>query len=221
MSALGTKATELAERGLARHDREHVIATALERAGHRHAGRRVRLARRRERRSARPRSERCSAAGSSRPSASGITVGGFAATVSMKATQRRRQFDEQLPGLAGADRRRSPSRAQPARRRSTRWCRRPRRRHATSSGGRCSRRSSDTPLPVALRGTGRPGPQRGLRLGGAGHRDPARGRWRPRGSARQRDPDDSGPHPGAAPDRHAHGRGSALGGSCCSRCRSW
>ena len=33
MSSLGTKATELAERGLARHDREHVVAGALERAG--------------------------------------------------------------------------------------------------------------------------------------------------------------------------------------------
>jgi tight adherence protein B len=33
MSALGVKATEFAERGLAKHDREHVVAAALERAG--------------------------------------------------------------------------------------------------------------------------------------------------------------------------------------------
>jgi tight adherence protein B len=33
MSSLGTKATELTQRGLAKHDREHVVAAALERAG--------------------------------------------------------------------------------------------------------------------------------------------------------------------------------------------
>jgi tight adherence protein B len=33
MSTLGTRATELAERGLAKHDSDHVVAAALERAG--------------------------------------------------------------------------------------------------------------------------------------------------------------------------------------------
>lgn len=97
MSALGTKATEFAERGLARHDRQLVIATALERAGI----------------DMRPPEYVLSVVGAAcgaavvggmlsgivlALAAAGLTVGVFAAVVNAKAAKRRKAFEEQLPG---------------------------------------------------------------------------------------------------------------------------
>ena len=48
---------------------------------------------------------------------------------------------------------------------------------AKSSSGRCSRRSWATRCPTRSRALARPDPQRGLRLGRPGDRDPARRRW--------------------------------------------
>ena len=96
MSALGVKATEFAERGLARHDRDQALAVALERAGiDMRAPEFVVLA-----------------AAASLGAAFvggllggpvvaligvGLTVGAFAAVVSRKTAKRRQQFEEQLP----------------------------------------------------------------------------------------------------------------------------
>ncbi len=97
MSTLGTKATELAERGLERHDREQVVATALDRAGiDMRAGEFLMLA-------------FVSSAGAGLIGAMlggvvaavialAVTASGFVMAVNMKATRRRTQFDEQLPG---------------------------------------------------------------------------------------------------------------------------
>lgn len=96
MSTLGTKATALAERGLERHDREHVIASALERAGiDMRAAEYVLLT-------------VTAAFGGAVVGAmlggwfvalivAGLTVGGFVVAVNRKATKRHKQFDQQLP----------------------------------------------------------------------------------------------------------------------------
>ncbi len=96
LSALGTKATELAERGLAKHDREHVVASALERAGiDLSAAEFVLLA------------GVATLAGALLGGVlagilgaliiGGCTAAGFGATVSVKSSRRRSQFSEQLP----------------------------------------------------------------------------------------------------------------------------
>ena len=96
MSALGTKATAFAERGLARHDREHVLASALERAGiDVRAPEFILLT-------------VVIALGAAAVGALlgglvvaiigiGLAIGGMAGAVSVKSTRRRKQFDEQLP----------------------------------------------------------------------------------------------------------------------------
>ncbi|MEP6623495.1 MAG: type II secretion system F family protein [Acidimicrobiia bacterium] len=96
MSNLGVKATEFAERGLAKHDREHVLATALERAGMDVSA---------------PEYMLLSVMISLGAAAVGAMIGGpvvaliaiglavtaMVMTVSMKSAKRRKAFDEQLP----------------------------------------------------------------------------------------------------------------------------
>src|SRR6478735_7855409 len=96
MSALGAKATELAERGLARHDRDQALAVALERAG---IDMRA------------PEFAVLVAASALGAAFLGMLLGGpvlglivgaltaaaFFMVVSAKASKRRKQFEEQLP----------------------------------------------------------------------------------------------------------------------------
>ncbi len=96
MSSLGVKATELAERGLAKHDREHLVANALERAGMDVSA---------------PEYLLLSGVISLGAAAVGLMLGGpvvaliamglavmaMFMTVSIKSTKRRKAFDEQLP----------------------------------------------------------------------------------------------------------------------------
>jgi tight adherence protein B len=96
MSSLGMKAAEFAERGLARHDRDAALANALERAGiDMRAPEFVVLA-------------AVTSVGAALVGALlgglllavvgiGISVGAFCLTVSTKATNRSKKFDEQLP----------------------------------------------------------------------------------------------------------------------------
>jgi tight adherence protein B len=96
MSALGTKATDFAERGLARHDREHVIANALERAGiDLRAPEFVVVV-----------AMSCIGAAFAGMLLGGpmvaligvaVAIGGFAAALSLKSARRLKQFQEQLP----------------------------------------------------------------------------------------------------------------------------
>jgi tight adherence protein B len=105
MAALGDKAAELAERGLARHDRDMALATALERAGiDMRAPEFVVLA-------------ASVSFGAALVGAliggpvmaliaAGLALAGFSVSVSMKATKRSKRFAEQLPDtlsfIAGA-----------------------------------------------------------------------------------------------------------------------
>ncbi|MGZ4712260.1 MAG: type II secretion system F family protein [Acidimicrobiia bacterium] len=96
MSSLGTKATALAERGLARHDRDRVIASALERAGiDMRAAEYVLVT-------------VAAAFGGAVVGGmlgdwvtalivAGLTVTGFVAAVQLKASRRHKRFEEQLP----------------------------------------------------------------------------------------------------------------------------
>jgi tight adherence protein B len=100
MSALGAKAAELAESGLARHGRDQAVAVALERAGIDMRG---------------PEFVVLAAASALGAAFLGMVLGGpvlglvvaaltvtaFFAVVSHKASKRRKQFDDQLPDTLG------------------------------------------------------------------------------------------------------------------------
>ena len=100
MSSLGAKATDLAERSLAKHDRQRVIATALERAGiDLRAPEYVVLA-------------ASAAFGAAFLGAmlggvllaliaAGLTAAGFVVAVTMKSNKRRAAFESQLPDSLG------------------------------------------------------------------------------------------------------------------------
>jgi tight adherence protein B len=96
MSALGSKATEFAERGLAKHDRDRVVANALERAGiDMRAAEFVLLAF--------VTALAAAALGAVLAGpvfaiiAAGIAIAAFAMVVSAKSTKRRNAFEDQLP----------------------------------------------------------------------------------------------------------------------------
>ena len=100
MSALGAKAAEFAERGLARHDRDQALAVALERAGIDLRAPEVAVL------------VAASALGAAFLGAvlggpvlglvvGALTVAAFFAVVSHKTTSRRKQFEEQLPDTLG------------------------------------------------------------------------------------------------------------------------
>lgn len=96
MSALGAKATDLAERGLARHDRDQLVSRSLEQAGiDMRAGEFVLVV-----------FVAASVAAALGALAGGwlvmlvstaLTVGAFAAIVTMKGSRRRKAFEDQLP----------------------------------------------------------------------------------------------------------------------------
>ena len=96
MSTIGVKATEFAERGLARHDREHLLATALERAGIDMRAPEFLVF-------ALVIALSAAAVGALLGGlivaviVTAIAIAGVVTAVSMKSSKRRKQFDEQLP----------------------------------------------------------------------------------------------------------------------------
>jgi tight adherence protein B len=100
MSSFGVMASGLAERALARHDQDRVLAAALERAGIDMRAPEFAVL------------VLCSALGAAFVGllvgglllavlVTAITVGGFVATVNFKASKRRKRFEEQLPDSLG------------------------------------------------------------------------------------------------------------------------